>query len=30
MGRSLAFGEIEIAGADGALATHATTTYALL
>jgi uncharacterized protein (TIGR00369 family) len=30
MGRSLAFGEIEIAGADGALAAHATTTYALL
>ena len=29
-GRSLAFGEIEIATADGRLAAHATTTYALL
>lgn len=30
LGKSLAFGEIEIAGPDGALAAHATTTYALL
>ena len=30
MGRSLVFGEIAVAGADGALAAHATTTYALL
>ena len=29
-GRTLAFGEIEIVGADGKLAAHATTTYALL
>ena len=29
-GRSLAFGEIEVLGADGQLAAHATTTYALL
>ena len=29
-GRSLAFGEVEIATADGRLAAHATTTYALL
>ena len=29
-GRTLAFGEIEITGADGKLASHATTTYALL
>ncbi len=29
-GKSLVFGEIEIAGADGKLAAHATTTYALL
>jgi uncharacterized protein (TIGR00369 family) len=29
-GRTLTFGEIEIAGADGKLAAHATTTYALL
>ena len=29
-GRTLAFGEIEIATADGRLAAHATTTYALL
>ena len=29
-GRSLAFGEIEICTADGRLAAHATTTYALL
>ncbi len=29
-GRTLAFGEIEIAGADRKLAAHATTTYALL
>ena len=28
-GRTLAFGEIEITGADGKLAAHATTTYAL-
>ena len=30
MGKSLVFGEIEIAGSDGRLAVHATTTYALL
>jgi uncharacterized protein (TIGR00369 family) len=30
MGRSLAFGEIEIAGPDGQLAAHATTSYMLL
>lgn len=30
LGKSLAFGEIEITGPDGALASHATTTYALL
>lgn len=29
-GKSLVFGEIEFAGADGKLAVHATTTYALL
>ena len=29
-GRSLAFGEVEICTADGRLAAHATTTYALL
>lgn len=29
-GKSLVFGEIEIAGTDGKLAVHATTTYALL
>ncbi len=29
-GKSLAFGEIEVIGADGQLAAHATTTYALL
>jgi uncharacterized protein (TIGR00369 family) len=29
-GRSLAFGEVEIGTADGRLAAHATTTYALL
>jgi len=29
-GKSLVFGEIEIAGSDGRLAVHATTTYALL
>lgn len=29
-GRTLAFGEVEIATADGTLAAHATTTYALL
>lgn len=29
-GKSLVFGEIEISGADGKLAAHATTTYALL
>ena len=29
-GRSLAFGEVEICAADGRLAAHATTTYALL
>ena len=29
-GKSLAFGEVEIFGADGRLAAHATTTYALL
>ena len=30
LGRSLVFGEIEIAGIDGRTAVHATTTYALL
>lgn len=30
MGRQLVFGEIEITGADGQLAAHATTTYALI
>jgi uncharacterized protein (TIGR00369 family) len=30
MGKSLVFGEIEVLAADGALAAHATTTYALL
>jgi uncharacterized protein (TIGR00369 family) len=30
MGRNLAFGEVELYGHDGALAAHATTTYALL
>jgi uncharacterized protein (TIGR00369 family) len=30
LGRQLVFGEIEITGADGQLAAHATTTYALL
>jgi uncharacterized protein (TIGR00369 family) len=30
MGRNLAFGEVELRGPDGALAAHATTTYALL
>ncbi|HKW84573.1 MAG TPA: PaaI family thioesterase [Burkholderiaceae bacterium] len=30
IGRTLAFGEIEITTGDGALAAHATTTYALL
>jgi uncharacterized protein (TIGR00369 family) len=30
MGRNLVFGEIELRGPDGALAAHATTTYALL
>jgi acyl-coenzyme A thioesterase PaaI-like protein len=30
IGKSLAFGEIEVFGADGQLAAHATTTYALL
>ena len=30
MGKSLAFGEIEVLGPDGKLAAHATTTYALL
>ena len=30
LGKTLAFGEIEITTADGALAAHATTTYALL
>jgi len=29
-GRTLAFGEIELSGADGKLAAHATTTYAML
>ncbi len=30
MGRNLAFGDVELRGPDGALAAHATTTYALL
>jgi uncharacterized protein (TIGR00369 family) len=30
MGKTLAFGEIQVLGADDALAAHATTTYALL
>ena len=30
LGKSLAFGEIEVADSDGRLAAHATTTYALL
>jgi uncharacterized protein (TIGR00369 family) len=30
LGKSLAFGEIEVSGPDGKLAAHATTTYALL
>lgn len=30
MGRNLVFGEVELHGPDGALAAHATTTYALL
>jgi uncharacterized protein (TIGR00369 family) len=30
LGKSLAFGEIEVASPDGKLAAHATTTYALL
>lgn len=30
MGRSLVFGEVQVLCTDGALATHATTTYALL
>ena len=30
MGRNLVFGEIELRGPDGAVAAHATTTYALL
>ena len=30
MGKTLAFGEIEVADAEGRLAAHATTTYALL
>ena len=30
MGRKLVFGEVQLLGADGELAAHATTTYALL